>query len=152
MNLIWWQNYLKHAKLFSFWVILGPFFLSFSDFITYNVDTHEISFIYDGSKKESDQGISIITAFLFYNYYSSRCWYLWVLFKYPSVSLFTVPAAGFTQRATIDPGLNEIHVLSVSRSLLSLQFFTSPSLLLRKSWERESMSLQGAWHLLVPNP
>ncbi|XP_027058035.1 muskelin-like [Pocillopora damicornis] len=49
-----------------------------SDFITYNVDTHEISFIYDGSKKESDQ----------------------------------VPAAGFTQRATIDPGLNEIHVLS----------------------------------------
>lgn len=55
------------------------------------------------------------------------------LFKYPSVSLFTVPAAGFTQRATIDPGLNEIHVLSVSRSLLSLQFFTSPSLLLRKS-------------------
>lgn len=48
------------------------FFLSFSDFITYNVDTHEISFIYDGSKKESDQGI---TAFLFYNYYSSRCWF-----------------------------------------------------------------------------
>lgn len=25
-----------------------------------------------------------------------------------------VPAAGFTQRATIDPELNEIHVLSVS--------------------------------------
>lgn len=38
----------------------------------YNVDTHEISFIYDGSKKESDQGI---TAFLFYNYSSSRCWF-----------------------------------------------------------------------------
>ena len=28
----------------------------FSDFITYNVDTHEISFINDGSKKDSDQG------------------------------------------------------------------------------------------------
>ena len=27
---------------------------------------------------------------------------------------FAVPAAGFTQRATIDPDLNEIHVLSVS--------------------------------------
>ena len=26
----------------------------------------------------------------------------------------SVPAAGFTQRATIDPDLNEIHVLSVS--------------------------------------
>lgn len=28
--------------------------------------------------------------------------------------LLKVPAAGFTQRATIDPDLNEIHVLSVS--------------------------------------
>lgn len=36
---------------------------------------------------------------------------------YYSDLFLTVPAAGFTQRATIDPGLNEIHVLSVSRSL-----------------------------------
>ncbi len=28
-----------------------------SDFITYNVDTHEISFIFDGSKKDCDQGM-----------------------------------------------------------------------------------------------
>lgn len=32
-------------------------------------------------------------------------------------NLLTVPAPGFTQRATIDPGLNEIHVLSVSSIL-----------------------------------
>ena len=28
--------------------------------------------------------------------------------------MISVPAAGFTQRATIDPDLDEIHVLSVS--------------------------------------
>lgn len=68
--------HLEKRLLYIFAGQRGREFLS--DFITYNVDTHEISFIYDGSKKESDQ----------------------------------VPAAGFTQRATIDPGLNEIHVLS----------------------------------------
>ena len=33
------------------------------------------------------------------------------------VMCLIVPASGFTQRATIDPELNEIHVLSVSRSI-----------------------------------
>lgn len=61
---------LKACKTFFILSNLRTFFPILSDFITYNVDTHEISFIYDGSKKESDQGI---TAFLFYNYYSSRC-------------------------------------------------------------------------------
>ncbi|CAH3026215.1 unnamed protein product [Porites evermanni] len=45
-----------------------------SDFITYHVDTQEISLVLDGNNQ--------------------------------------VPAQGFTQRATIDPELNEIHVLS----------------------------------------
>ncbi|XP_048579219.1 muskelin isoform X2 [Nematostella vectensis] len=49
-----------------------------SDFIHFNVDTHEVTVISDGHKKDAEQ----------------------------------VPAAGFTQRATIDPELNEIHVLS----------------------------------------
>ncbi|XP_066283972.1 muskelin-like [Branchiostoma lanceolatum] len=49
-----------------------------NDFFTYNVDTDEVEFISDGTKKEEGQ----------------------------------VPAAGFTQRATIDPELDEIHVLS----------------------------------------
>lgn len=47
-----------------------------SDFLTYKVDTDEVTVICDGIDED-------------------------------------VPAAGFTQRATIDPELNEIHVLSV---------------------------------------
>jgi len=34
------------------------------------------------------------------------------------LSLFSVPAAGFTQRATLDPDNDEIHVLSVSSSFV----------------------------------
>lgn len=51
------------------------------------------------------------------------CCYVQVVFTNPRIPFSTVPAAGFTQRATIDPGLNEIHVLSVSRSFLTLQYF-----------------------------
>ncbi|XP_049964033.1 muskelin isoform X1 [Schistocerca serialis cubense] len=49
-----------------------------NDFFTYNVDTHEVNIISEGTKKEASN----------------------------------IPAAGFTQRATIDPELNEIYVLS----------------------------------------
>ncbi|CAI9718917.1 muskelin-like isoform X1 [Octopus vulgaris] len=49
-----------------------------NDFFTYDVDSHRVEVITDGTRKDSSQ----------------------------------IPAAGFTQRATIDPGLNEIHVLS----------------------------------------
>ena len=37
------------------------------------------------------------------------------------VFFFTVPAAGFTQRATIDPETGEIHALSVSDLSIELQ-------------------------------
>lgn len=49
-----------------------------NDFFTYSVDTHEISIISTGTRRET-------------------C---------------NIPAAGFTQRATIDPETNEIYVLS----------------------------------------
>nr|XP_053629064.1 muskelin-like isoform X1 [Cherax quadricarinatus]XP_053629065.1 muskelin-like isoform X1 [Cherax quadricarinatus] len=49
-----------------------------TDFFMYNIDTDTVSYISDGTRKDSS----------------------------------SVPAAGFTQKATIDPHLNEIHVLS----------------------------------------
>ncbi|CAL4059856.1 unnamed protein product, partial [Meganyctiphanes norvegica] len=49
-----------------------------TDFFTYNIDFDTITYISDGTRKDSA----------------------------------SVPAAGFTQKATIDPQLNEIHVLS----------------------------------------
>jgi hypothetical protein len=36
-----------------------------------------------------------------------------------------IPAAGFTQRATIDPDLNEIYVLSVSECYIIMQMRTN---------------------------
>ena len=42
--------------------------------------------------------------------YTCKHWFSSINFFLCSLS---VPAAGFTQRATIDPDLNEIHVLSV---------------------------------------
>ncbi|XP_037789855.1 muskelin-like isoform X1 [Penaeus monodon] len=50
-----------------------------TDFFTYNIDSDTVTYISDGSGKDSA----------------------------------SVPAAGFTQKATIDPQLNEIHVLSL---------------------------------------
>ncbi|KAK7061161.1 Muskelin 1, intracellular mediator containing kelch motif [Halocaridina rubra] len=49
-----------------------------TDFFTYNIDSDTVTYISDGTKKDSA----------------------------------SVPAAGFTQKATIDSQLNEIHVLS----------------------------------------
>jgi len=41
-----------------------------------------------------------------------------LVFQYSALSIHclcvTVPSSGFTQRATLDPELNEIHVLTVS--------------------------------------
>lgn len=39
------------------------------------------------------------------------CYLMWILSSYFHFQ-FIVPMTGFTQRATIDPELNEIHVLS----------------------------------------
>lgn len=98
----------------------------FSDFLQYNIDTHEIKIILDGHKKDTDQGrldtgiffmlflpwkYSMIETVKFSMYYdiffSDVCTYIVFID-------FVVPASGFTQRATIDPALDEIHVLSVS--------------------------------------
>lgn len=63
-----------------------------TDFFTYNIDSDTVTYISDGSGKDSA----------------------------------SVPAAGFTQKATIDPQLNEIHVLSVSMGCgLLVEFHTS---------------------------
>ncbi|KAL4226060.1 Muskelin 1 [Mactra antiquata] len=79
-----------------------------NDFLMYNVDDGRIEIISDGTKKEmtgSDgrsQGISvgptagINTIRHFLKDFSKR----------------SVPSAGFTQRATLDPQTDEIHVLS----------------------------------------
>ncbi|KAG7169261.1 Muskelin-like [Homarus americanus] len=53
-----------------------------TDFFMYNIDTDTVSFISDGTRKDSS----------------------------------SVPAAGFTQKATIDPHLNEIHVSCIYRN------------------------------------
>lgn len=65
-----------------------------NDFISYNVDSHEVENIKDNVKCPARDSLT------------------------GAVANQALPASGFTRRATIDPVLNEIYVLSVS-----FQFF-----------------------------
>lgn len=65
-----------------------------NDFFAFNVDTHQVRVIWDG-------GVSCVVG-------------------KGKDSSPNVPATGYTQRATIDPKLNEIYVLSVSFTQLRM--------------------------------
>ncbi|KAK3101684.1 hypothetical protein FSP39_005447 [Pinctada imbricata] len=78
-----------------------------NDFFTYNVDSGHIEVIADGSKKDSQGGRVLSSPQSILN--ETRGNYHPILRDFIKSS---VPAAGFTQRATIDPDKDEIHVLS----------------------------------------
>lgn len=79
-----------------------------NDFLTYNIDTGQIDMIVDGTKKDS-QGGTISSQHILFDQPVHHPYYRHVLKDFVKTS---VPAAGFTQRATIDPDKDEIHVLS----------------------------------------
>ncbi|XP_033744964.1 muskelin-like isoform X1 [Pecten maximus] len=83
-----------------------------NDFFSYNVDTGQIEIIADGSKKETNSvgGMQSSPNPLYILWDEMSAHYHPALKEFIKKS--AIPAAGFTQRATIDPDSDEIHVLS----------------------------------------
>ena len=82
--------------------------------MVYNVDTGRIDSLTNDAKTDESLGLSFLA------FFSRKCTNNYVFLPMSDVTyvsclcLVAVPAAGFTQRATLDPDLSEIHVLSVS--------------------------------------
>ena len=87
--------------------------------MVYNVDTGRIDSLTNDAKTDESLGLSFLTFFSRKSTNSdvvSPACMAYVTYV-NSLYLIVVPAAGFTQRATLDPDLSEIHVLSVSHDI-----------------------------------
>ncbi|KAL3852859.1 hypothetical protein ACJMK2_016468 [Sinanodonta woodiana] len=73
-----------------------------NDFFMYNVDTNQIEIISDGVRKDPPQTSRTQSVDQQIRHF----------LKDPTQRGSEIPAAGFTQRATLDPDTDEIHVLS----------------------------------------